>query len=29
VIEARRLAELVDSDPVAAAAWRRLSQFKG
>jgi hypothetical protein len=28
VIEARRLAELVDSDPVAAAAWRQLSQLR-
>ena len=27
VIEARRLAELVDSDPAAAAAWQKLSRL--
>ena len=26
VIDTRRLAELVDSDPAAAAAWRQLSR---
>jgi CRP-like cAMP-binding protein len=27
VIDARRLADLVDADPAAAAAWRRLAQL--
>jgi len=27
VIDARRLAELVDSDPAAAAAWQKLSRL--
>jgi hypothetical protein len=26
VIDARRLAGLIDSDPAAAAAWRKMSQ---
>ena len=26
VIDARRLAVLIDSDPAAAAAWRKMSQ---